>query len=327
MLSSMNVTVIPFLLGAVMSVKDVTQWNFGPEYVFQLNKTTIVFKNRIEFQDITAKVNCRPKVSSQNTLLCHAHEIIISMLKRRMYKTIRTNTITRIKGIIPLVVSNKMSDQLFEIQFGRQGVQSVQGVKVETRRKQAHHYDSVTDIVEQFHIGIDLSVAAGESMKNYENVKSGSHVISSFPQNEDTTRAKCSTSCIITYTPANKCNKNGEFKVRRNKMKFDFHLRLLPISYTNPNSKTFSIKRTRMTCTHQPQYLTLFDEKWKIRNMTEYFNKMEIHDKKPRFTSHTHLEGNVFFPRNMHAYYFSEDVYLHLLRIRPAQNNNTAEYE
>nr|XP_012226109.1 PREDICTED: uncharacterized protein LOC105674406 isoform X2 [Linepithema humile] len=239
---SLNVTVIPFLLETLISVENVTEWMFGPEYVFQLNNTIIVYTDRIEIQDITAIVNCRLKESAENNLCCHAHEIIISMMMRPVYENMSILKISRIRHIMSFsshVITNKVPDQLFEIEFGRLGVRVFE-MKTSSKSKHAHLGDSIIDAIEQFHIGIDLSVAAGESMKNYENVKNGSHVISSFPQNENTLRAyNCTTSCIITYTPSNEYNKDGEFEVRRNKTKFDFHLKLLPISYTNPNDRIF----------------------------------------------------------------------------------------
>lgn len=47
---------------------------------------------------------------------------------------------------------------------------------------------------------------------------------------------------------------------------------------------------------------------------------MEIRDKNPKFTSYTHLEGYAFVEENPQQYLFSENVFLHLLRIKPAQN-------
>ncbi|XP_067204440.1 uncharacterized protein [Linepithema humile] len=345
MLSLMNVTVIPFLLGALMSVEDVKEWNFGPVYVFKLKKLTRVYMD-LELgiyvnEEITAMLRCRPKLSLQSiqdVLFCHTKNIIgRTNITRQIYdnwKDISNFIFERSIGINDGKSINfheesiRIPDRKFKIKFDRQGVLNF---KVKGRKKKIHHYDIMTDIIDQFNIGTDLSIVAVDSMRTYTFKRP--YVISTFTLNEEnTTRAsKCNTSGSI-MSPLNILNQYNKYAnnlVKKNKTKFGFQLKLLPISYTNPTGKLFLIERNRMACTHQPQYLMLSNEKWKIHNMKRYSNIMNIRNKNRRFTSYTRLEGDVYFPTTTRTIYnFRGDVYLHLVRIKPARKElNPAKYK
>ncbi|XP_067204444.1 uncharacterized protein [Linepithema humile] len=344
MLSLMNVTVIPFLLGALMSVEDVKEWNFGPVYVFKLEKLTRVYMD-LELgiyvdEEVTAMLWCRPKLSLQSiqdVLFCHTKNITgRTNITRQIYdnwKDISDLILERSVGINDRKSINfheksiKIPDHIFKIEFGRQGVQNF---KVKGRKKEIHHYDIMTDIIDQFNIGTDLSIAAANTMGTYTIKRP--YVFSTFMlYEEDTTRAsKCNTSGLIMF-PLNILNQYNKYEndlVEENKTKFGFQLRVLPISYTNPTGKLSLIERNRMACTHQPQYLMLSNVKWKIHNTKRYSNIMNIRDKNRRFTSYTRLEGDVYFPTTTRTIYnFRENVYLHLVRIEAARKElNTAEY-
>ncbi|XP_012226079.2 uncharacterized protein [Linepithema humile] len=333
MLSLINITVIPFLLGALMSVEDVEEWNFGPVYAFQLNKLTKIYvdpKLGIYLtENVTAMVWCRPKLSLQSIqdiLFCHAKTITGRPILSRQIHNWKNNVNLLLETSIDINGSKSINfhegstnipDHIFKIEFGRQGVQNF---KVKEIKKELHYYDIITNIIDQFNIGSDWSIVERDSMPTH---KIESYVISTFmPYEEDTVRAsKCSTSGVIMYPidTSYQYNKSEKF----------FQLRLLPISYIEPTSKNLWMERNRMACTQQPQYIMLSNEEWQIDNMFQYSNILNIHDKNRKFTSHTHLEGNVYFPISTNSVHkFEEDVYFHLLRIEAAREElNTVEYD
>jgi len=253
-----------------MSVENVTEWVFGPEYVFQFNKSTIVDVDAFITENITGMVHCRPKVSHKNVLFCRSHKITFTTITK-LKKNLHSNTVNIIKPLTSQK-SNKVSDQLFEIEFSKEGVKNFKVMENRARKMEPLHNYSITDIIEQFNIGTDLSIVTkGDSMKNYENVTNGSyHVINHFEQNDEHTprASKCDTKWEIIYIPSNQYNEERQFLVPKNKKKFQ--LRFLPISYTNPIGKIFSIDRFRMTCI-QLQYIMFLKEKWNICEMVIIF--------------------------------------------------------
>jgi len=251
-----------------MFAEDMTEWNFGPEYVFQLNKTVMLYIDAIVTTNIIAIVQCHPKGSVRNVtniLYCRAHKITFTTMLRDILPHLKINEMETIEVFTSSEIS--VPDQLFEIEFGKNGIQSFKVVR-DTKGEMLYN-DTIVSIIEQFNIGIDLSIASEEiddNMKKHENV-SESHVISSFWHEEDTLRAKCNTSWIITYTPTlQKRHKLKKFLVRHNR-KHHFHLKLLPIPYEDPAEKIFSIYRTRKTCSRQQQHIIFQKEKWNIYNV------------------------------------------------------------
>nr|XP_012226330.1 PREDICTED: uncharacterized protein LOC105674525 [Linepithema humile] len=225
----------------------------------------------------------------------------------------------------------KLPDQLFKIGFSKKGVQNF---TLKTVKLNQHHHNIITDIIDQFYMGINLSIAR-HRMESYESKKHGPYVISFFTNHQEKTiRAiKCNTSGTVKYTPLHQHHKNITCGVqnntkKNNKTKLHFQLGLLPICDKYPASKTLVINRTRNACTHKRKNLWFFNEKWKLINVTNYSNRIKIQDRKPKFLSHTHVQGNVFFPKSTAAYPFDEDVHLHLLHIKAARKElNTAKYE
>lgn len=237
-----------------MFVEDATEWN--PEYISQLNKhirrvymDTYITEN-MTIMDYTIK--CSPKISPQNivenVLLCHAHKTIVPHTKNRML--IKSTLKKNMHSFLPYEKTNIVRDQLFEIELDRQHERKF---KVVAKKSNPITYYDITDIIDQVNIGIDLSMTARNNLKNYENMTSGSYIISAFTQYEEKTRriTKCNASWIITYTSSNQYNEDKELWFRKNDRKFGFQLQLLlPISYTNLEVKTFLVERTEMACTH-----------------------------------------------------------------------------
>ncbi|XP_067204439.1 uncharacterized protein [Linepithema humile] len=333
MLSKVCATVIPFLLGALMFVEDGKEWNFGPEYVFKLTKSIKAYMTEKYSigERITAVVKCRQNVLSQsdeNILFCNANHIFVTYMSRVRDK----NWKEIIDGEYYATLnkqSKKIPDQLFKIEFSKKGVQNFTLKTV--KRK---HYNIITDIIDQFNMGINLSIAR-HRMESYQSQKHGPYVTSFFTNHQEkTTRAiKCNTSETVKYTPLHQHNKDKTSGVQNNKKEtkktnFHFQLGLLPICDKYPASETLVIDRIRNACTHQRQNLRFFNAKWKLINVTKYSNRINIQNKKPKFSSHTHVQGNVFFPMNQAAYTFDEDAYFHLIRIKAARKElNTFEYE
>nr|XP_012226331.1 PREDICTED: uncharacterized protein LOC105674526 [Linepithema humile] len=334
MLSKICATVIPFLLGAIMFVENDKEWIFDPEYVFKLTKSIRAYmtdKHSIG-EKITAVVKCRLNILSQidkNILFCNANHIFVTYMSRVQDKNWK-EIVDGVYSATPNKRSKKIPDQLFKIEFSKKGVQNF---TLKTAKRK--HYNIITDIIDQFNMGIDLSIAR-HRMESYESQKRGPYVISFFSNHQEkTTRAiKCNTSGTVKYTPLHQYNKDKTSGIQNNKKEtkktnFHFQLGLLPICDKYPASKTLVINRIRNACTHQRRNLRFFNTKWKLINVKQYSNTMKIHDEEPQFSSHTHVQGNVFFPISTTSVHkFEENVYLNLVRIKAARKElNTAEYE
>nr|XP_012226081.1 PREDICTED: uncharacterized protein LOC105674397 isoform X1 [Linepithema humile]XP_012226082.1 PREDICTED: uncharacterized protein LOC105674397 isoform X1 [Linepithema humile] len=218
--------------------------------------------------------------------------------------------------------STKIPDHIFQIEFGRQGVQNCYV-------KKQYYYDIITNIIDEFNVDTNFGIAAGNSTKTH---KTTSTVFNFFVlYDEDTMRASnCNTTALIVYhtNTLSHYNKYERFMYEEYITKFRFRLRLLPISYTNPTGETLWIERDRKACTEQPDYILLDFEEWEIDNITKYTNLINIRDDNPKFTSYTQLEGYVYFEMLTTLVQFEEDVYLHLLRIEAAREElNTTEYD
>nr|XP_012226325.1 PREDICTED: uncharacterized protein LOC105674523 [Linepithema humile]XP_012226326.1 PREDICTED: uncharacterized protein LOC105674523 [Linepithema humile]XP_012226327.1 PREDICTED: uncharacterized protein LOC105674523 [Linepithema humile]XP_012226328.1 PREDICTED: uncharacterized protein LOC105674523 [Linepithema humile]XP_012226329.1 PREDICTED: uncharacterized protein LOC105674523 [Linepithema humile] len=338
----MCVTVIPFVLRALLFVEDVQEWNFGPEYVFELTKSirTYVTDKHSIGQRITAVVKCRLNVLSQsdkNIHFCNASDIIVTNMTQKKNGNWEEMIVDR-HSATPHKQSKKIPHQLFKIDFSENGVQDF---TLKTKQKQRYYNiiaDIIADIIDLFSLDIDLNIVR-RRMKNYESFSDRPYVIFSFTNHqENTTRAiECNTSGTVEYTPLHQHNENETFGVQNNeketnKTKFDFQLALLPICYGKdkyPASETLVIDKIRNACTHQRTNLRFLNSKWKLINVTEYSNRIQIHNKKPKFASQTHIQGNVFLPMSTTIVYkFQENVSLQLVRIKAARIKlNTAEYD
>lgn len=251
-----------------MFVENPTDWYYGPEYIFQLNKSITVFLDFNLMENLTAMVKCRPKISSQNiqnTLLCRIYKITVSR------NTIGIESLLKKNKRVSLAYKKafKVSDQFIEIEFDRQGVQFFNMV---SKKNNSNDYYDLTDIIDQVNIGIDLSTEVADSMKNDENTTSGSHTISGFtPYKVNAMRnTECNMSWTVTYTPSNQSDEDHELWLQKNDRKFGFQLVLLPVSYTNPVGKNFLIEKTRVTCIREPKYFWILDQTWKIHTVVNY---------------------------------------------------------
>jgi len=269
-----------------MFVENVTEWKFGPEHVFKFNKTTAIYMDHVNesiIEDVTATVLCRPTSSYQSLqdlLYCNVREIVISRITKQIYEDMWKNisTINNIKSSIPKV-SSKIPDKFILVKFNTEGLDShrVQ----EARRKRMPRRDDITpyytsqitsDILEQLHSGIINFILSNNEavrdIKTYEDMTSGSYVIGNFSQSGDATykASDCTTLWTITYTPSKKYNVSQNSDTQQKERKFDFYLQLIPIPYTNPVGKDFSIHRFRSACNPQ-RWFVFQNEWWKFENM------------------------------------------------------------
>jgi len=256
-----------------MFAEDVTEWNFGPEYMFQVNRIVTLYIYRTVTINVTAIVQCYPYSSErriQNILRCRANRITFTTTTDSLNVQMWRETHPLMENFTS--ATNIFPATKFKIKFNKKGMQSFK-VRQNYGRVKLHD-ESIANIVEQFNIGIDLSIAAekiNDNMKNYKNVTSGSHVISSFWHEEDTLRAKCNTSWIITYTPTlqNQTEISTFLREKAEKDKKNLQLRLLPIRNMDLTNKIFSIQRTRTTetCVCHAQRMIFLKEKWALDHL------------------------------------------------------------
>ncbi|XP_067204448.1 uncharacterized protein [Linepithema humile] len=308
----MYVTFIPYLLGTILSVDNVEKWILGSEYMLQLTKVTVIHTETLTAEDLTAMVKCQPKISD-GLICCIQNVTFLTTLKHE--NNTQSASLEKIN-----------TEQIFEINFNKYGVQSLA-----MELNSDIGFNIIKWVVEQFNVGINLKIKSEQNMTSDENVKAGLHINNSFTEIENVWKnTKCNTSYLITYKSYTEIDFNTSelalneipySKVQEN----DFQFIVLPISYiglnlTNPINQIFSIVRHRETCINQPRYLKLRKEVWGIREVTTYFNKIEVKDKAFKFLSYTHLEGRLLKGHLKESPMFEERVYLKLIEIKPASN-------
>ncbi|XP_053975297.1 uncharacterized protein LOC128874482 [Hylaeus volcanicus] len=146
----MNFVLIPFFLAANVTVNDMSEWAYGPEFVYHVNQTFVITKDLstkpLSLVKMTTDLTCRPH--SQDTLSCG-------------FGTFEMNT-TDEKSVTVEI------EQPFLVKFNRRGVQSLHFTEVLESGKLL----TIRDIVKELSIGADLvqnanAFPAFMAMENY----------------------------------------------------------------------------------------------------------------------------------------------------------------
>ncbi|KYM95656.1 hypothetical protein ALC62_13771 [Cyphomyrmex costatus] len=134
-----NISLIPFLLAVHANVSKKS--DFDPEYLYELNKTSIAYREPFQITELTSTLICHPVL--QTFLRCFLDDIVfITTLK---YENLNvTEEITREKFSVKL---------WFDIEFNKGGVVSVI-VGVDDRMI----ISLIKHIVSQFNIGSQASI-------------------------------------------------------------------------------------------------------------------------------------------------------------------------
>ncbi|XP_011874758.1 PREDICTED: uncharacterized protein LOC105565843 isoform X2 [Vollenhovia emeryi] len=204
----MDVTLIPFILAAKVFVQDMSEWTYGPEYVYDLNITyditpeppAPVDNSRQEVDNIQliATLNCRPKHNDH--LFCQVKNA-----------TEITNDNRNEQGL-----KYALMDRAFEIVFNERGVE---GLIIDVTHTQA--VDLVRKIANQFNV-----------LSNRSKIDEWQ-----FYTREGTAMGDCWTAYRISREePATE-----EFKIAGT----DFRFVILPFVDMKPGT-AFSITKTRM---------------------------------------------------------------------------------
>ncbi|XP_077257675.1 uncharacterized protein LOC143894878 [Temnothorax americanus] len=134
----LNYTFIPFLLALNASVQEGTS---NVEYLFHVNKTTVVYREPLQITQLTAVLICQP-LQSETTLPCFLRDVMTSSTLKYQNSNI-TEEVTK---------ENIKSEQWFGINFNERGVQDISvNINIEKIIK-----GIIKDIVEQFNMGSDL---------------------------------------------------------------------------------------------------------------------------------------------------------------------------
>ncbi|XP_011348182.1 uncharacterized protein LOC105285598 [Ooceraea biroi] len=216
----MNVVVVPFFLAANLAVNDMSNWQFGPEYSYNMSiiydiRQTVSTAETIIGASFNSTVHCRPK--EPEMLVCHLSNIS-GMANIMGYKT--TEDID--------------SEKVFGIKFNERGVESLLIEPCDTRI-----LNIIRQVANQFSMNVNLM------RKN--NVQP----IPQFMDKENTSMGNCLTTYAITH---------AEHQPSTNQKKdINFELKVLPISTMRPGIN-LSISKNRKACVNGPERVDIFAE-------------------------------------------------------------------
>ncbi|KYM95655.1 hypothetical protein ALC62_13770 [Cyphomyrmex costatus] len=202
----------------IVNVSKIT--NFDPEYLYELNQTTIVYKEPLQITQLTSTIKCHP--FPPISLRCFLHDILyVTKFEHKNLNIIEEVTRERFK-----------IGQWFEMKFSIEGLQST------LVRKDADNIvrNAIKYFVWQFDIGINIQ-----------------HFIPLFKSRFTTTVMKFEKTSIAD------CTTELNFDVQRMMippdpyLNFDFTLTMKE-DYTKYQYSRFLIEKNRIDCTPTFEY-------------------------------------------------------------------------
>ncbi|XP_071577271.1 uncharacterized protein [Temnothorax nylanderi] len=273
-------TFIPFLLALNASVPEGTS---NVEYLFHVNKTTVVYREPLQITQLTAVLICQP-LQSKTTLPCFLRDVMTSSTLKYQNSNI-TEEVSK---------ENIKSEQWFVINFNERGVQDIRvNINIEKIIK-----GIIKDIVEQFNMGSDLMAKLANM-----NFPSG------FTVEEKTPIGTCTTKYNMDKL-------YGQYE-RNEKQESKFQVIPLALAkyFAKQNDTHVRVTKTRQNCKYSGHFLDFLNG----MEVDEYFYSMEIVDDKLKIstTMDVQLPPDPWNPSGSPV--FTDKIQLNLTDIRSPQ--------
>ncbi|XP_012218900.1 uncharacterized protein [Linepithema humile] len=282
----MNLTIIPYFLAA--TIVDDMSWPLGPEYIFEVKKTTLSYRKPLTTVEMTCKLLCQHRIP--DSLICSMPDI--------QFQTMITYA-NSTKYISPVELIDV--PHLFEMKFNEHGVRSV-------LMKPSTYLNAVgiiRQIAEVFNVSTDLY--SRRATYGPSQLQGNFFLIDDFFNWEQTLRGNCNTYNRVMH------DDDYEGTVEESK----FYLTVVPLADYLAKWKTWApvlIEKSREDCIFSDRYVELLNQ----MKVTNYASAMKVMQQ--RFESTVEIVVSLIpnLWESEESRVFSEKVNLSLIEVIPA---------